>query len=255
MAFRRIQLWTAAKGAGAPGAYTLTADVMAFNVTLQTVGLRVDRRLPATVTEFALALPAVGLRVDRKMPAETLTFSLALPAVTLRTGRVLPASVLPFSLTLPSVGLRVDRRLPAQPLAYSVTLRPVTFEVSGEVAEIVQILSDLKDVLDAVHTTYIGMAPHGAALPHIVINGLPSPVSYFFGGSIDFVGVQVSQFYVFDGDLNTAYLENEQIAALLDAQPIGGIIIKRVTTPGYLIDGRVLHLSQRWEWQMQESLT
>lgn len=111
------------------------------------------------------------------------------------------------------------------------------------------LLQAIVNAIEGHGVTYIGQVPQGTDLPYFVVSPVPAQVDYYFGGSLDFTRVQIDQFYRWTGSFATAYADNALIRTALDTLPLGGVMMRQVSTPGFIIEeGRVLHLLQMWEW-------
>lgn len=115
------------------------------------------------------------------------------------------------------------------------------------------LLDAIHALVDPIITMYRVQAPQGVAPPYAVLSVISGRPGYIFGGSsIEFVTLQIAQYYPWAGETAQALADHLAIKEALDLQPLTdcGIVLSRLAGPRIRIEQpRMLHLSQDWEFQ------
>ena len=116
------------------------------------------------------------------------------------------------------------------------------------------LLQAIEGALDSIGTVYLLVAPQGTTLPYIIVTPLPAPLVRYFGGRLEYIQIQIDQYYKWTGAMSTAWTDHESIITALDTVALGGIAMKQLTTPLVTVeDGKVLRLMSQWEWHGDRS--
>lgn len=115
------------------------------------------------------------------------------------------------------------------------------------------LLAVITDKIDAIQPCYRLQAPQNVKLPYIVLTPVGGSEGYCFDDKgIEFLRLQISQFYDWTGNTEDGLADNVDIVAALDRESLtdDGIILRRITAPRLtVLDGKVLQITQDWEHQ------
>ncbi len=121
-------------------------------------------------------------------------------------------------------------------------------------AGIAALLDAVHELVNPILTAYVVQAPQGVDYPYAVVSLLPAgtPGAVFGGASLEFVALQIAQYYVWAGETAGALADHWAIKEAIDLQSLTdeGIILYRTHGPRLKIEWkRILHCSQDYEFQ------